>query len=310
VVGSGVPRAAEGVAPAERGQVRLQSRGLRWLLIVSGVLVLLAGVQLFVFTERTDEYFAWTIVPSVSAAFLGAGYFAAVAMEWLAVRERVWVSARLVSVTILVFATLTTVATFAHLDRFHFDGPTVGTIAVTWVWMVIYVTVPVLMVGCLVVQRRMPGADPPRVAPVPTWFKAVFGFHAVVMLVVGAPMFAFPVATGNAVWPWDLTPLTGRAIAAWLLGMGFAGLVGMWEDDWVRLRPMAVSFALLVGFQLVALARYATTLDWGQARTWLYLVYLVDMLVLALIAYRETRRAAYGRSPQAGGRGGSVASVA
>ena len=108
--------AAKRGQPSEEGartQVRLQSAGLRWLLLVSGVLVLLAGVQLFVFTERTDEYFAWTVVPPVSAAFLGAGYFAAMAMEWVAVRQRTWVSARLVAVTIFFFASLTTTITSA-----------------------------------------------------------------------------------------------------------------------------------------------------------------------------------------------------
>lgn len=44
------------------------------MLLVSGFLVFLAGVQLFVFSERTDEYFAWTIQPPVGAALLGAGY--------------------------------------------------------------------------------------------------------------------------------------------------------------------------------------------------------------------------------------------
>lgn len=279
-------------------EVRLQSRWLRWLLVVSGALVILAGIQLFVFTERTEAYFAWTVVPSVSAAFLGAGYFAAVAMEWVAVRERVWASARLVAVTILVFATLTTVATLAHLDRFHFDGPTIGTVAVTWVWMGIYVAVPPLMAVFLLVQRRMPGADPPRRAPVPAWFKTVFGFHALVMLAVGALMFVAPVATGEVAWPWELTPLTGRAVAAWLLGMGFAGLVAMlWEDDWARLRPVAVSFVLLTVLQLVVVARYASALDPASVRAWVYLVYLADMLVLGVIALRAARAARREPSP-------------
>lgn len=270
----------------------MQSTGLRWLLFVSGLLVFLAGIQLFVFSERTDEYFAWTIQPPVGAAFLGAGYFAAMAMEWVAVRERAWVSARLVSVTILFFASLTMVATVAHLDRFHFDGPTPGTVAVTWAWMVIYGAVPPLMALCLLVQRRMPGADPPRRAPMPAWFKAVFGCHALVMVFLGAPMFVYPIATGQALWPWELTPLTGRAMAAWLLGMGFAGLVALWEDDWARLRPVAVSFLLLVVLQLITVVRYVDAFGWGRPRSWLYLLYLADMLALGLVAIRRTQAAA------------------
>jgi hypothetical protein len=49
---------------------------MRWLLLTAAALVLLAGLQLFVFTERTDTYFAWTIINPLAAAFLGAAYWA------------------------------------------------------------------------------------------------------------------------------------------------------------------------------------------------------------------------------------------
>ena len=44
--------------------------GMRALLWVAGVLVLLAGVQLLFFTERTATHFAWTIQPPLTAATL------------------------------------------------------------------------------------------------------------------------------------------------------------------------------------------------------------------------------------------------
>ena len=57
---------------------------MRYLLFVAAVLVLLAGFQLFVFTERTDTFFAWTIVNPLAAAFLGGSYWASFAIEALA----------------------------------------------------------------------------------------------------------------------------------------------------------------------------------------------------------------------------------
>ena len=62
---------------------------------VAAVLVLLAGFQLFVFTDRTASYFAWTIRNPLAAAFLGAGYRASVAFEALAARQRIWANARI-----------------------------------------------------------------------------------------------------------------------------------------------------------------------------------------------------------------------
>jgi hypothetical protein len=45
----------------------------RMLLVAFAVLSGLAFGQLYVLSGQTDRYFAWTIVPDVTAAFLGAG---------------------------------------------------------------------------------------------------------------------------------------------------------------------------------------------------------------------------------------------
>jgi hypothetical protein len=44
----------------------------RVVLFVVIVLVFLASIQLFILSEQTDRYFAWTIVPPLTAAFIGA----------------------------------------------------------------------------------------------------------------------------------------------------------------------------------------------------------------------------------------------
>jgi hypothetical protein len=54
--------------------IRSLSKGMRLLLFVAGGLVFLAGFQLFILAEQTDRYFAWTIQPLLTAAFLGGGY--------------------------------------------------------------------------------------------------------------------------------------------------------------------------------------------------------------------------------------------
>jgi hypothetical protein len=47
---------------------------MRWLLRAAGFLVLLAGFQLFILTEFTDQYFAWTIQPFVDTANITLSY--------------------------------------------------------------------------------------------------------------------------------------------------------------------------------------------------------------------------------------------
>ena len=43
-------------------------------------LLFIAGIQLFVLSGQTDTYFAWTFAAPFSAAFMGAGYWAAMVL--------------------------------------------------------------------------------------------------------------------------------------------------------------------------------------------------------------------------------------
>ena len=253
--------------------------GMRWLLFVASVLVLLAGFQLFVFTERTDTFFAWTITNPLAAAFLGASYWASVSIEALAARQALWANARIAVPAVLTFTVLTLVATLLHLDKFHLGGGfAAGTRAVTWAWIGIYTLVPLLMLIILVVQARTPGSDPPRSAVLPGWLCGLLAAQAVVLLGFGVALFAVPEQTAP-VWPWKLTPLLAQATGAWLISLGVAAAHALAERDARRLRPAAVGYLLLVGLQCIALARYSHQFEWGSASGAVYLVFLATMLV-------------------------------
>jgi hypothetical protein len=118
------------------------SPGMRSLLLAASVLVFLAGFQLFVLTEHTDSYFAWTIQPPLTAAFLGASYFASFLLEFLASRETDWDKGRIAVPAVFVFTTLTLIATLLHADRFHFNSPELVARFAAWFWLAIYAVVP------------------------------------------------------------------------------------------------------------------------------------------------------------------------
>ncbi|HLL65458.1 MAG TPA: hypothetical protein VK453_06870 [Micromonosporaceae bacterium] len=275
------PVVAGDEAPAPRELMR----GMRLLLLVAAGLVLLAGTQLFVFTERTDEYFAWTIGNPLTAAFLGAAYWGSFVIEALAARERRWADARITVPTVLVFTVLTLAVTLAYLEVFHLGAEYgLNTQVVTWLWIAIYAVVPVLLIVVLVVQLRAPGTDPPRDAPPPRWLFVVIVAQALVMLLLGAWLFLDPLGVAAAVWPWDLTPLTGRAVGAWLLSFGVAASHAVVERDLRRLRPAGWGYLATGALQLAALARYPDVPDGGSPRTWLYVAFLVSMLVVGATA--------------------------
>ena len=181
---------------------------------------------------------------------------------------------------VLAFTVLTLATTLIHRDRFHFHSPHAVALLSAWAWLAIYICVPVLMTVLLIGQPRARGADPRRRAPIPTWSVALIGAQGAVMLGLGAALFIAPKATAP-IWPWALTPLTGRAVGAWLLGLGIGAVQAMLERDLERLRPAAVAYALFGGFELIALARYGGDVAWGRPASWLYLAFLTSVFGIA-----------------------------
>ena len=265
---------------SEPPTVRQVLPGMRWMLYIASGLVFLVGIQLFVFPERTDRYFAWTIQPPLTAAFLGAAYWASFLLELLAARQRAWAHARIALPAVLAFTALTLVVTLVHLDRFHLHRPNApSTILVTWVWIAVYATVPPAMSVLLVRQLRTRGGDPPRELPLTTWLRVVLAIQALVLVALGIALLLAPLTTSR-LWPWKLTALTGRAIGAWLTGLGVAQVQASRENDLRRAHPAFAGNALFGVLELVALARYPRSIDFSEARAWVYLAFVLTFLIV------------------------------
>jgi hypothetical protein len=270
--------------------------GMHRLLFTAAALVLLAGFQLFVFTGRTGTFFAWTIANPLAAAFLGAGYWASVAIEALAGQQKLWANARIAVPTVFVFTVLTLAVTLLHLGQFHLGSHfATGTRIVTVAWIAIYVLVPALMLVVLVVQARTPGIDPPRSAPLPVWLYGVLAAQAIVFLGVGIALFTAP-GSAAPVWPWKLTPLVAQATAAWLISLGVAAAQALLERDARRLRPAAVGYLLLAALQAIALARYPHQFHWGTAPGIIYLIFLGVMVLSGTVGLARGMRTPSGRA--------------
>src|SRR5215210_7403136 len=138
--------------------------GTRLLLVIFGGLTLLAFVVLFVLSAATDRFFAWTINPPATAAFLGAAYAAGCALELLALRRGSWAALRIPFVTISLFTVITLVASLLHLDRFHFGSRSAMAQNAAYLWLGIYIVVPLAMIVVLVIQERRPVEPVDRLA--------------------------------------------------------------------------------------------------------------------------------------------------
>ena len=200
------------------------TKAIRWLLLAGTVLVLAAGLDLFVLTEHTDSFFAWTISSPLTAAFMGAGYLAAACLDGVSARQKLWAVARVPLPAVLVFTTTTFVVTLMHLETFHMDS--------FFGWAGSSPTA-----SCRRGAGRPPvpaphrRRRPARVAPLPNWLRMVTSVVAVGITLLGAALVLVPSDVLDW-WPWSLTVLTGRAVGAWLVIVGLTAGQAAWQNDW------------------------------------------------------------------------------
>lgn len=259
---------------------------MRWFFFVAAGLALIAGVQLFVLASETDRFFSWTIEPPLTAAFLGAAYWAAFVLLAWAARQRSWASARAALPAVFTIAVLLLAATLIHLDRFNLDS------LFGWFWLVVYVVVTPLLVWLVADQVRRAQPDPPRQAPLPPAARAALGVQAAALIALGAALFIAP-GWAEAAWPWTLSPLTGRAVGAFLIGFGAAAAYALVDADLERLRGPALAYLTLGVLELAAVAIHSGDLTAGAAGTVAYVAACTAVVLTGaygLIAARASSR--------------------
>jgi hypothetical protein len=249
----------------------------RRVFVVFAMLTLLATNQLLVVGAFSDRYFAWTISIRPSSAFLGAGYAAGFVLAVLSLQQSRWRDVRVAMVTVTVFTVLTLVPTIIHLHKFHLMDGGLGARLAAWIWLVIYLLIPV---ACLtvVVRQQMQRSGPQQVRrPMPRWLTGLLLVQGGTLAAVGASLFLggakvhhFPDGA-MSFWPWRLTPLVATVEGAWLLALAVAAALAIWERDLSRLLVPAATYAAFGAFQLLVALRYWTQVrpdyQWG----WLYL---------------------------------------
>ena len=261
---------------------RAVTGAMRAILLVAAVLVFLAGLQLTVFPTRTADWFAWTIDVPMTAVFLGAAYWSSAVLEVAGARSAGWGRARLAVWTVLVFTVLTFVVTLVHLDKFHLgaEHPTSARL-VTWGWLAIYAGVPVVMAAGLALQARgrAPLADVVR-HPLPARLRLLLAALAALLLAAGVVLLVAP-TWAAAGWSWPLTPLTARAVGAWLVGLGWASAHACLLDDTDRVRPLGLTGAAFVVLEVAALLRHGDAMDWSG---WQVVAYVAGLAWIGVVA--------------------------
>ena len=253
--------------PARDDRVLPFTRGLS-LFIVPFLVV--AWVILYLFPGHTARVWAWTIPTTMTSMVLASAYLGGAYFFVRVFREQQWHRTGTGFLAVTTFATLLGIATLLHWDKFLHSH------LAFWLWAGLYFTTPFLVIGAWLANRRYaapPTAGDVLLRPAERWVVAVVGLAA---LVTGAVMFLAPRAVID-LWPWALTPLTCRVVAA-VFCLGGAGVGTLVDPRWTSLRLMLQVEVVMLVLILVAAVRARDEMISGRALTWPLLVGLLAML--------------------------------
>jgi hypothetical protein len=287
----------ESVEPAERVPPGGVLRGTRWLLMAFAVLTLLAVNQLFFLADVADRYWAWTIHTEQSAAFVGAGYGAGLVLSVLSLRMTRWSRIRIPIVTVTAFTVLTTVSTFVHMHRLHLESGGLVAEMAAWVWLAVYLVVPVACVVVVARQEFDRGPAEPVLRPMPGWLGRVLAGEGLLLLVAGALLFVGGISVHHhdatavtTFWPWSLTPLSAMVIGAWLIAFALAAWMAVRQRDLAQLLVPSVTYTAFGVFELVSVIWHWPQVSSEDPWTWVYVAVLVAITVTGAYGWRAAVR--------------------
>jgi hypothetical protein len=257
---------------------------VRLIAAIIVVVLVLAVIVLYLMPGQTERFWAWTITPPMTPLLMGAGYAAGAYFFTRALIGRSWRSITVGFPPIAAFTTLLLIATVLHWDRFN------HTHIAFFAWTFLYAITPLLIPAVWLVNcRRDPGREAGELL-VPSGSRAALALVGASICAVALVMFVRP---GMVIddWPWDLTPLTARVIAAYLaltgVSLGLVALDARWRAAKVIIESLAVGTALIIG----GIIRDWDSLDPAAGVSWLYLASMVLGLALlgGLYASMEAR---------------------
>jgi hypothetical protein len=255
-----------------------------WLSLALLPFLLAASLLLYLLPGETEQHFAWTIDPPLTALVLGSAYAGGI---WFFVRVltvRRWHRVKYGFPAVLLFATLLAVATFVHWERFHFGHISFFT------WVALYVATPVLVAVVLVRQwPEDPRTEEDADVVLPRPVRSALALLGAAALAAGLALFAFPEALGP-VWAWDLSPLTGRIVGAVLT---LPGMVNLWllvDARWTAFRWMFQAQLLSLAFLLGALVLGGGDLQWSRPAAPLFAAGIVASAVGYALFYLWSER--------------------
>lgn len=243
-----------------------------------------AGLLLSLFPADTERLWAWPMGPPMTALAVGGGYLGGAVLFARAARERRWHVIGVVFLGATALSALLLAATVLHWEAFSHGH------ASFWAWIGLYLVTPWLLPLLWLRNRRHdPGVGEAGDA-LPAALRATVGAIGVAHLAVAVALFVHP-PLGTGSWPWTLSPLTARTLAAFLAFIGVLLGVFWFEQRWSALRLHIESATLGLALVAVGALRARADLD-GPGWAIAAFAALLGGLLVVLVAVQVVMRRA------------------
>ncbi|MBV9823789.1 MAG: hypothetical protein JO144_16285 [Actinobacteria bacterium] len=250
--------------------------------------LVLAYAVLYPWPGDTRRLFAWQIRPGMSAMVLGSVYLGGAYFFTRVVRARQWHTVAGGFLPVGTFASLMGLTTILHWDRFLH-----GNLAF-WLWVALYFSTPFLVFAAFARNRREYRPGTPGELLLPPVAAGVIAVAGGLSVLTSALLYLFPHRAID-LWPWQLTPLTARMLAA-IFALGLAGLGAVRERRWSAARILVEVAVVMLVLILLAGLRARREFDAGNVLTWLFAAGFVSAAVATVLLYlrMEARARAIG----------------
>lgn len=253
------------------------------ILFLSGLLVLIlvaAFVILYVLPHDVGgSIFAWPINPRMSSMMLGATYLGGAYFFLVALLSRKWRHVRLGLLPVTAFATTMGVNTLLHWANFSHER------VAFVIWAILYFTVPLFLPVLWYRNERLASReDIAREGVLPATGRWAFGAVGLLLTIASLLLFFVPQLM-SATWPWTLSPLTARIMAAIFILTGLTGLSLAYDGSWSGARFILQAQALPVTLMLIAAYLAREDFDWNNPASWFFIGGLIFVVLLVAYSY-------------------------
>ena len=257
----------------------------------------------FLIMPQNGKYFAWPVVPEMTAMFLGAGFILRSYFGYHLWRDKYWYTVRWSLYGDYAFLSVLFITTWWHISEMNWhiqgvsDGLRIFSLLIAHIWIFAYTFEPLTI---FLLHPRDAEANAPVPAelsegelqrPLKSVLLAIFYAGALFWAVLFfSPEFA------NTRWPWELNAFDSRIMSAWFAGCSVWAITMYFMKDWaeVKVGVRAIIFVVLgwIGIWIVGSTRYPLNNTPIAARQGMgYLLALTIIAIWLLFAYWKQEQA-------------------